>query len=41
MLDYVPGVRVVVGNGEQRRTMPVAELLPETYVWSDHQLPDT
>ncbi|SDM71729.1 cytidine deaminase family protein [Actinacidiphila guanduensis] len=40
MLDYFPGVRVVVGNGEQRRTVPVAALLPETYVWSDHQLPD-
>ncbi|MFI0717788.1 cytidine deaminase [Streptomyces sp. NPDC021224] len=38
MLDYFPGVRVVVGTGEALRAVPIAELLPETYVWADHQL---
>ena len=39
LFDYFPAVRIVVGNGARRRTVPVADLLPETYVWSDHQLP--
>ncbi|MFG2112352.1 cytidine deaminase [Streptomyces sp. NPDC048718] len=37
LLDYYPGVRVVVGNGDGRRAVPIAELLPESYVWADHQ----
>jgi cytidine deaminase len=37
LLDYFPALDVIVGNGEGQRAVPVAELLPETYVWADHQ----
>ncbi|MEU2181438.1 cytidine deaminase [Streptomyces thermolilacinus] len=38
LLDYFPSIRVILGRGEEVRAVPVAELLPETYVWADHQL---
>ncbi|WP_030188739.1 cytidine deaminase family protein [Streptomyces violaceorubidus] len=38
LLDYFPGLRVIVGAGDHVREVPVADLLPETYVWADHQL---
>ncbi|MDQ0406630.1 cytidine deaminase [Streptomyces sp. NPDC000349] len=38
LLDYFPALRVIVGDGDRLRAVPVAELLPETYVWADHQL---
>ena len=38
LLDYFPGLRVIVGDGDRVRTVPVTDLLPETYVWADHQL---
>ncbi|WP_432430911.1 cytidine deaminase family protein [Streptomyces reticuliscabiei] len=46
LLDYFPALKVIVGGGEgdsggegdRVRTVPIAELLPETYVWADHQL---
>ncbi|MFD5805031.1 cytidine deaminase [Streptomyces sp. NPDC048171] len=38
LLDYFPALRVIVGAGDRLRAVPVAELLPETYVWADHQL---
>jgi cytidine deaminase len=38
LLDYFPALDVIVGAGEHLRSVPVAELLPETYVWADHQL---
>ncbi|MZE71274.1 cytidine deaminase [Streptomyces sp. SID5789] len=38
LLDYFPALRVIVGAGDCLRAVPVAELLPETYVWADHQL---
>lgn len=38
LFDYFPALRVIVGNGDHVRTVPVTDLLPETYVWSDHQL---
>ncbi|MYV67077.1 cytidine deaminase [Streptomyces sp. SID2131] len=38
LLDYFPALRVVVGRGDRLRAVPVADLLPETYVWADHQL---
>ncbi|MEU6484407.1 cytidine deaminase [Streptomyces sp. NPDC046887] len=38
LLDYFPGLRVIVGAGDRVRAVPVAELLPESYVWADHQL---
>ncbi|AWT43288.1 MULTISPECIES: cytidine/deoxycytidylate deaminase family protein [Streptomyces] len=40
LFDYFPALRVIVGNGDRMRAVPVAELLPETYVWADHQLDD-
>lgn len=44
LLDYYPDLRIIVGGGEGEgqgqglRAVPVAELLPSTYVWADHQL---
>ncbi|MFF9314298.1 cytidine deaminase [Streptomyces sp. NPDC014748] len=44
LLDYYPELRIIVGRGEGEgegqglRAVPVAELLPSTYVWADHQL---
>ncbi|MEU1874827.1 cytidine deaminase [Streptomyces sp. SAI-195] len=38
LLDYFPGIKVIVGDGDRVREVPVADLLPETYVWADHQL---
>ncbi|MFD7465649.1 cytidine/deoxycytidylate deaminase family protein [Streptomyces tendae] len=38
LLDYFPALRVIVGDGDRVRAVPVADLLPETYVWADHQL---
>lgn len=46
LLDYYPALRIIVGGGEGEgegegqglRAVPVAELLPSTYVWADHQL---
>ncbi|WP_372347660.1 cytidine deaminase [Streptomyces sp. KL116D] len=39
MLDYFPGIEVIVGSGEGDglRAVRIADLLPATYVWSDHQ----
>jgi cytidine deaminase len=37
LLDYFPDIGVIVGNGDRRRTVPITDLLPETYVWADHQ----
>ncbi|MEU2658713.1 cytidine deaminase [Streptomyces sp. NPDC007325] len=39
LLDYFPDLRVLVGAADRLRAVPVADLLPETYVWADHQLP--
>lgn len=38
LLDYFPTLKVIVGNGDRVRAVPMADLLPESYVWSDHQL---
>ncbi|MFE6222423.1 MULTISPECIES: cytidine deaminase [unclassified Streptomyces] len=38
LLDYFPAVHVIVGAADSLRSVPVTELLPETYVWADHQL---
>ncbi|MFJ6995146.1 cytidine deaminase [Streptomyces sp. NPDC003090] len=40
LVDYFPALRVIVGHGDALRAVPVARLLPETYVWADHQLPE-
>ncbi|MEV5607838.1 cytidine deaminase [Streptomyces sp. NPDC052225] len=36
LLDYFPHINVIVGPPDALRAVPVAELLPETYVWADH-----
>lgn len=38
LLDYFPALKVIVGGGDRVRTVPIAGLLPERYVWADHQL---
>lgn len=35
LADYFPDLRVVIGNGDDTRTVPVVDLLPERYVWTD------
>src|ERR1043165_1201001 len=32
LLDYFPAIKVIVGS---TRTVQIADLLPETYVWAD------
>jgi cytidine deaminase len=38
LADYFPRIKVIVGFGDRLRTVPIADLLPETYVWADQQL---
>ncbi|MFE1825881.1 cytidine deaminase [Streptomyces yangpuensis] len=38
LLDYFPAIEVIVGTGDRVRSVPIGELLPESYVWTDHQL---
>lgn len=38
LLDYFPAIEIIVGQGDHVRAVTVADLLPETYVWADHQL---
>jgi cytidine deaminase len=38
LLDYFPDLTVIVGTRDDLRTVAIADLLPETYVWADHQL---
>ncbi|KUN81592.1 cytidine deaminase [Streptomyces bungoensis] len=38
LLDYFPGLKVIVGTGDRVRTVLITDLLPESYVWADHQL---
>ncbi|MEU9196515.1 cytidine deaminase [Streptomyces hundungensis] len=38
LLDYYPATHVIVGSGDRLRTVSIGELLPESYVWADHQL---
>jgi len=33
LLDYHPGIRVIVRDGEERRVVGLQELLPYSYVW--------
>ncbi|HEX6355727.1 cytidine deaminase [Actinophytocola sp.] len=37
LLDYFPTLKVIVGAGDRVRTVLIADLLPESYVWADHQ----
>ncbi|MEU8431955.1 cytidine deaminase [Streptomyces sp. NPDC029216] len=38
LLDYFPTLKVIVGKDDRVRAVPIADLLPETYVWAEHQL---
>ncbi|MEV5151412.1 cytidine deaminase [Streptomyces werraensis] len=38
LLDHFPTLEVVVPSPTGLRAVPVADLLPHTYVWADHQL---
>ncbi|MEU6141821.1 cytidine deaminase [Streptomyces sp. NPDC047081] len=38
LLEYFPAIKVVVGQGDRVRAVPVTDLLPESYVWADHQV---
>ncbi|MFF4249189.1 cytidine deaminase family protein [Streptomyces sp. NPDC001822] len=38
LLDYFPALQVIVGAGPRLRTVSITDLLPESYVWADHQL---
>jgi cytidine deaminase len=40
LLDYFPSIRVIVGTGDRLRAVPIADLLPDSYVWADHQAGD-
>ncbi|GGN56992.1 cytidine deaminase [Streptomyces kronopolitis] len=41
LFDYFPTLKVIVGAGKRVRAVPVADLLPHTYVWADHQIDET
>ncbi|MGP4103544.1 hypothetical protein [Nonomuraea sp. KM90] len=38
LLDYVPALDVIVRTNDGLRMVPVTGLLPESYLWADHQL---
>ncbi|MFF5964452.1 cytidine deaminase [Streptomyces collinus] len=35
LLDHFPALGVIVGQGKDLRAVPIADLLPESYVWAD------
>jgi cytidine deaminase len=37
LLDYFPALKVIVGTNDGLRTVPVTDLLPESFVWAEHQ----
>jgi cytidine deaminase len=38
LFDYFPTLTIIIGNNGHTRALPITDLLPETYVWADHQL---
>ncbi|GGZ50329.1 cytidine deaminase family protein [Streptomyces bluensis] len=38
LLDYFPTLKVIVGQDDRTRTVLITDLLPDSYVWADHQL---
>ncbi|MFF7281779.1 cytidine deaminase family protein [Streptomyces griseorubiginosus] len=38
LLDYFPAIDVIVGGKDRVRSVPITDLLPESYVWADQQL---
>ncbi|MER8098956.1 cytidine deaminase [Kitasatospora sp. NPDC094016] len=37
LLDYFPTVEVIVRRGTELLALPILDLLPEAYVWAEHQ----
>ncbi|MCP9969041.1 hypothetical protein [Actinomadura madurae] len=37
LLDYFPSIGVIVAAGDVLSTVPIAELLPAAYVWTDQR----
>ncbi|WP_433475440.1 cytidine deaminase family protein [Spirillospora sp. CA-142024] len=37
LLDYFPSIDVIIGTDDALRTVPIADLLPAAYTWSDHR----
>ena len=38
LVDYFPALKIIVGANNGLRMVPVTDLLPESYIWADHQL---
>lgn len=38
LLDYFPALQAIVGESDNLRTVSLTSLLPESYIWADHQL---
>ncbi|MCX4580517.1 cytidine deaminase [Streptomyces sp. NBC_01571] len=38
LLDYFPALKVIIGASDNLRTVSITDLLPESYIWADHQL---
>jgi len=38
LLDYFPAIEVIVATNGQTRTVPITGLLPDSYIWGDHQV---
>ncbi|MEU9961290.1 cytidine deaminase [Streptomyces sp. NPDC050982] len=38
LVDYFPALKVIVGASDRLRTVSITDLLPESYIWADHQL---
>ncbi|MEV6707208.1 MULTISPECIES: cytidine deaminase family protein [Micromonospora] len=38
LLDYHPTIQVIVGPLDALRKVPVADLLPDTYIWAEQRL---
>jgi cytidine deaminase len=33
-----PAINVIIGASDSLRTVSITDLLPESYIWADHQL---
>ncbi|MFC8194197.1 cytidine deaminase family protein [Streptomyces sp. NPDC060006] len=38
LLDYFPSLNVIIGASDGLRTVSITDLLPESYIWAEHQL---
>ncbi|WP_328628802.1 cytidine deaminase [Streptomyces sp. NBC_00353] len=38
LVDYFPALKVIVGTSNSHKTISITDLLPESYIWADHQL---